>query len=58
MTRDERRSYAEGEALEAGLDDGMAAAAVDMIMGSIEDSMDDDSFEEVVADMIQRHAMP
>lgn len=50
MTNQERRSYIEGEAIQAGID---PERAVNIIMSATEDDMDDDSFEQAVGDMIQ-----
>lgn len=48
-----RREYVEGEALQAGFEGRRLAAAVDIVMSATEDGMDDDTFEQCVADMLQ-----
>jgi hypothetical protein len=58
-TREEAREFVRDEALDAGLDEDTADACVDAAMSAYEDLKNDqEAFEDMVASVIQGHAMP
>jgi hypothetical protein len=52
VTRDERRQFAEAEAEAAGFSSNLISKVVNIVM-TVDDDLDDDSFEEMVGHVIQ-----